>query len=106
MSGWSQLGSSLQVALAFVACLGALGKDLLPISFRLLTDPVPHDCTTEVPISGPEASQGHSLLLEVAPFLLVWPSPPSNQQCKSNSFHTWSLSDFTFFHQPGKTPCF
>lgn len=105
MSGWSQLGSLPRVALSFVSCLETLGKDLLLNSSRLLTDPVPYDCMTEVPISGLEASQGHSLLPEAPPFLLVWPSPPSNQQCKSNPFHMWSLSDFPSFHQPGKSPC-
>ena len=56
MSGWSQLGSLLRVALAFVSCPETLGKDLLLNSFRLLTDPVPYDCLTEVPIS-PSSSQ-------------------------------------------------
>lgn len=38
-----------------VSYLGALGKDLLPSSFRLLTDPVPRGCMSEVPISVLEA---------------------------------------------------
>ena len=57
-----------------VSCIGLCrvsGSSGEGSASELMTDPVPYECMTEVPISGLEASQGHSLLLEVALFLLA-----------------------------------